>query len=201
VVGYKEFDPYGNPIVNRQSEIVNRYAFSGEWWEDEVGLLYLRARWYMPGTGTFLSRDPVESEPPYAYVRGNVVNAVDPSGMQANESVCDSWSFPFKKDCISMENGNLLMTEIFYRTIPMAYLKRMVGFYVSADLLEHYLDGTTTPGEPYYIYDREWILSTREDRNARRTLISYFINEYIKPAIDSCSNGLLYRRTLANRQR
>ena len=43
-------------------------------------LLHLRARWYAPGTGTFLSRDPVESEPPYQYVRGNVVNRVDPSG-------------------------------------------------------------------------------------------------------------------------
>jgi len=30
--------------------------------------------------GTFLSRDPVESEPPYSYVNGNPINFVDPSG-------------------------------------------------------------------------------------------------------------------------
>jgi YD repeat-containing protein len=38
VVAYNEFDPYGKPIVNRQSEIVNPYGFTGEWWQSEVGL-------------------------------------------------------------------------------------------------------------------------------------------------------------------
>lgn len=45
-----------------------------------MNLLHLRARWYLVETGTFLSRDPVESEPPYLYVRGNPLNRVDPSG-------------------------------------------------------------------------------------------------------------------------
>ena len=82
VVSYHEFDPYGNPIVNYPlSTIHSPYGYTGEWWEDEVGLLYLRARWYQPETGTFLSRDAVENEPPYQYVRGNVVNLTDPSGM------------------------------------------------------------------------------------------------------------------------
>ncbi|MCP4285261.1 MAG: RHS repeat-associated core domain-containing protein, partial [Gammaproteobacteria bacterium] len=82
VVAYNEFDPYGNPIANLKSEIKNPYGFTGEWWEDDLELLHLRARWYMPETGTFLSVDPVESEPPYQYVRGNPINFVDPSGMQ-----------------------------------------------------------------------------------------------------------------------
>jgi hypothetical protein len=43
-------------------------------------MLYLRARWYSSKDGIFLSRDPIESEPPYQYVRGNPVNRVDPSG-------------------------------------------------------------------------------------------------------------------------
>ena len=41
VVAYNEFDPYGNPIVNRQSEIENPYGFTGEWWQAEVSLLSL----------------------------------------------------------------------------------------------------------------------------------------------------------------
>ncbi len=82
VVVYNEFDPYGNPIVNLKSEIENPYSYTGEWWQDEVELLHLRARWYMPETGTLLSVDPVESEPPYLYVRGNPANLVDPSGLQ-----------------------------------------------------------------------------------------------------------------------
>ncbi|NJN99939.1 MAG: hypothetical protein HC875_40455 [Anaerolineales bacterium] len=43
-------------------------------------MLHLRARWYSPSEGVFLSRDAVESEPPYLYVRGNPVNFTDPSG-------------------------------------------------------------------------------------------------------------------------
>ncbi len=76
IVAYNEFDPYGNPVQSGDEP----YGFTGEWWADEVSLLHLRARWYAPKTGTFLSVDPVESEPPYQYVRGNVVNLVDPSG-------------------------------------------------------------------------------------------------------------------------
>jgi hypothetical protein len=44
--------------------------------------LHLRARWLMPQDGVFLSRDPVESEPPYQYVRGNPINDTDPAGLQ-----------------------------------------------------------------------------------------------------------------------
>ncbi|MCI0528102.1 MAG: RHS repeat-associated core domain-containing protein, partial [Nitrospira sp.] len=86
IVAYNEFDPYGNPVQNESGP----YGFTGEWWEDELGLLHLRARWYMVETGTFLSRDPVESEPPYQYVRENPVNLTDPSGHQG---ICDvGWS-------------------------------------------------------------------------------------------------------------
>jgi RHS repeat-associated protein len=76
VVAYTEFDPYGNSV----QEGSQPYGFTGEWWQDEIDLLHLRARWYAPETGAFLSRDPVESEPPYQYVRGNPVNRIDPSG-------------------------------------------------------------------------------------------------------------------------
>ena len=81
LVAYHEFDPYGNPVDNIDGE---PYGYTGEWWENEVGLLHLRARWYAPGTGTFLSVDPVEGEPPYQYVRGNPVNLIDPSGHVPN---------------------------------------------------------------------------------------------------------------------
>lgn len=78
VVAYQEFDPYGSPIDNNGGD---PYGYTGEWWENEVGLLHLRARWYLPETGTFLSVDPVESEPPYQYVGGNPVNSTDPRGL------------------------------------------------------------------------------------------------------------------------
>ncbi len=78
VVAYQAFDPYGNPVENGSEP----YGFTGEWWESYSELLYLRARWMMPETGTFLSRDPVEGEPAYAYVRGNPISLTDASGEQ-----------------------------------------------------------------------------------------------------------------------
>jgi RHS repeat-associated protein len=85
VVDHNEYGPYGNPVTDHVSRITP-YGYTGEWWENDVGLLHLRARWYLPETGTFLSRDPVESEPAYQYVRGNPVNRIDPSGMQSGEN-------------------------------------------------------------------------------------------------------------------
>jgi len=85
MASYKEFDPYGNPVQNGGDP----YGYTGEWWEAEVGLLYLRARWYAPETGTFLSRDDWEgtgwrsqSMNGWNYVEGNPINALDPSGQQ-----------------------------------------------------------------------------------------------------------------------
>jgi uncharacterized protein RhaS with RHS repeats len=49
----------------------------------ESSLQYLRARYYDPATGQFLSRDPLASltRSPYGYVGGNPLNGVDPSGL------------------------------------------------------------------------------------------------------------------------
>jgi len=79
VMASYEFDPYGNPVDNSGGD---PYGYTGEWYEGYLKLLHLRARWYAHETGTFLSVDPVESEPPYQYVRGNPVNLTDPSGLQ-----------------------------------------------------------------------------------------------------------------------
>jgi len=80
VVAYYEFDPYGNPVNNTGGD---PYGYTGEWYGGYTHLLHLRARWYAPESGTFLSVDPVESEPPYQYVRGNVVNFTDSAGLCA----------------------------------------------------------------------------------------------------------------------
>ena len=44
---------------------------------------YLRARYYDPSTGQFLSRDPIEDQTlqPYAYAGNDPTNAIDPTGL------------------------------------------------------------------------------------------------------------------------
>lgn len=63
----------------------NDFQFAGQQ-TDPTGLQYLRARYYDPSTGTFLSRDPLaanayqDKQHPFGYAGGNPVNATDPSG-------------------------------------------------------------------------------------------------------------------------
>jgi len=73
----------------RASTALNRVRSfcSGEQYDSDLGLYYLRARYYNPATGRFLSRDPDDHSPKnsnelhkYLYASGNPVNRIDPSG-------------------------------------------------------------------------------------------------------------------------
>jgi RHS repeat-associated protein len=66
--------------------------YRGEQYDSDLGLYYLRARYYNPNTGRFMSRDPEdgdETDPKtlhkYVYANGDPVNAVDPTGRMAAE--------------------------------------------------------------------------------------------------------------------
>jgi len=61
--------------------------YRGEQYDPDLGLYYLRARYYNPATGRFMSRDPwsgnqfdAKTLHKYLYVGSNPVNFVDPSG-------------------------------------------------------------------------------------------------------------------------
>ena len=56
------------------------FTFAGEQ-TDVSGLVYLRARYYDPGTVRFLSQDPLPLPQRYAFVGGNPVNFADPAGL------------------------------------------------------------------------------------------------------------------------
>ncbi|MBE7469325.1 MAG: RHS repeat-associated core domain-containing protein [Anaerolineales bacterium] len=81
------------------------YGYTGEWYEGYMNLLHLRARWYSPGEGVFLSRDPVESEPPYQYVRGNPINWTDPSGLLPNYVIARELGFNNFDDVMAAARG------------------------------------------------------------------------------------------------
>ena len=78
------YAPFGAVLAGGVSN--NNRRFTGET-QDPTGLLYLRARYYDPTTGRFLTRDPVpgfaaltQTQNPYAYAMNNPVLFVDPSG-------------------------------------------------------------------------------------------------------------------------
>jgi RHS repeat-associated protein len=81
------YDAYGVAINFDPSQATTNILYSGEVWEQSIGLQYLRARWFRPATGGFTSFDPFfgkKSDPlsfhKYLYTHGNPVMGVDPSG-------------------------------------------------------------------------------------------------------------------------
>ena len=81
-----EYGAYGD-VLSATGTTENPYLYRGEWWDAELGLQYLRARYYEPETGRFLSPDPFEGvvESPvsrhrYLYGNANPVVFEDPSG-------------------------------------------------------------------------------------------------------------------------
>jgi RHS repeat-associated protein len=82
----RDFDPFGVPL---QADGGGPFGYTGEWWDNQAELLYLRARWYASDIGRFTQRDPWTGDyeqpltlNPYLYVLSNPVNQVDSSGLQ-----------------------------------------------------------------------------------------------------------------------
>jgi len=87
------YDAWGNPTnAPGLFEGENKFGFTGEHWDERTGLLYLRARYYDPSVGRFISRDLFPGfsyYPPslnrWAYAANNPINLVDRSGLLASK--------------------------------------------------------------------------------------------------------------------
>jgi len=84
-----EYDASGNQIY-RSGTTPNNYLYRGEQFDPDLGLYYLRARYYNPATGRFTSRDPEDGYigvpatlHKYLYANGDPVNLKDPTGQEA----------------------------------------------------------------------------------------------------------------------
>jgi len=89
------YDAFGN-LLSSPGPTPNNYLYRGEQYDSDLGLYYLRARYYNPQTGRFLSRDPVDGIPldlngiptdpralhKYLYANGDPINGIDPMGRE-----------------------------------------------------------------------------------------------------------------------
>jgi RHS repeat-associated protein len=80
------YDGFGALLASTGTTL-NNYRFTGEQFDPNVGLYYLRARYYDQATGRFSAIDPLEgsifapqSLHRYLYANANPVNNMDPSG-------------------------------------------------------------------------------------------------------------------------
>jgi RHS repeat-associated protein len=83
------YDPFGYQLADTAS-VTQPLRWKGREFDSETGLYYMRARYYDPTVGRFISEDPLGVAAginPYTFADGDPVNGADPTGLTAN--LCD----------------------------------------------------------------------------------------------------------------
>jgi RHS repeat-associated protein len=82
-----DYEAFGE-LLGQTGSTENNYLYTGEQIDPNTGNYYLRARFYNPGSGRFLSMDSFEGVPQdpvtlhkYLYGNGDPVNVIDPNGL------------------------------------------------------------------------------------------------------------------------
>ncbi len=81
------YQPYGEQTQGQTQTITQPFTYVGQYgvMAESYGYYYMRARYYDSGAGRFVSEDPLVFDGGdvnlYAYVAGNPVGRVDPSGL------------------------------------------------------------------------------------------------------------------------
>jgi len=87
--GIQKYLPFGELLEQTQGTYKTSKGYTNHEQTDASGLIYMQARFYMPGYGRFLSTDPAldqhfqdtQSWNIYSYVRNNPIMSTDPTGM------------------------------------------------------------------------------------------------------------------------
>ena len=115
-----EYDSFGNEVKPEKKD-ENPYRYCGEYYDKETEEVYLRARYYEPSVGRFITRDTYtgESDEPlslhlYTYCENDGVNMVDPSGHMYGYSYKDSNGQIHTEgfEWISRRKGKVFKTEV-----------------------------------------------------------------------------------------
>jgi len=96
VVSHFEYDAWGNVLPSSVDGVPGglAYRFVGALGcraDNDIGLIYMRIRFYDSGLGRFISRDPLSGLNKYPYCRNNPIDLIDPLGLQ------DTPAWPYSK--------------------------------------------------------------------------------------------------------
>jgi RHS repeat-associated protein len=93
VISYEEYHPYGTTAYQAISATIRaaakRYRYTGMERDEETGLEYHSARYYLPWLGRWLSADPIgmgDGVNLYRYCQGRPINHIDHNGKQSYQA-------------------------------------------------------------------------------------------------------------------
>lgn len=128
VISYEEFHPFGTTAFQATNANIKsaakRYRYTGMERDEETGLEYHSARYYMPWLGRWLSSDPIgigDGVNVYCYVSDRPIKAFDPSGKQGTQANTSQGSAITTYGPFSSEN-NLSPLYPIIPTVPLSEL-------------------------------------------------------------------------------
>ena len=78
------YEAFGAAVVDPASTVTNNLRFAGQYYDSETGLHYNWNRYYDPGTGRYITSDPIAlagGDNLYLYALANPLTNKDPKGL------------------------------------------------------------------------------------------------------------------------
>ncbi len=156
IVNRYAYDPYGR-ILGKEEAIVQPFTYVGQAgvMTEVDGLYYMRARYYDPSTGRFISEDPIGFAGGiylYAYVGGNPISRIDPTGLVDWPTLAlESGSFTLSTIEAVIGTGLMIAGGPIFPVAAAAVAHGTYGMANSAKGIRDALYEIKTPGVAEYV--------------------------------------------------
>jgi RHS repeat-associated protein len=115
ITAHYEYDPYGELVYSTGSESTNNvFRFSTKYLDVETDLYYYGRRFYRPGMGRWLNRDPIQErggENLYCFVDNSPINRTDFLGLLVGRVKVNPWQPAVVDNFLSHVRGWLVGIE------------------------------------------------------------------------------------------
>ena len=117
------YDAFG-ALANKTGAAGNAYRYTGEYFDEAIGLQYNRARWYDANVGRFVSMDLARGKQrtplslnKYLYADGNPTNKRDPSGLMSTGEFGAAMATIMLLSAIAIPNLSSQLSKFFSQLI------------------------------------------------------------------------------------